>query len=49
METCMFVLISAATTLGLIALGVAWVILLPLPSPADGGGVVPPITPGCRL
>jgi len=36
MEACIPVLISAAATLGLIALGIALVILAPLPSSIDG-------------
>jgi hypothetical protein len=41
MEVCMPLLISVTATLGLIALGVGWIVMAPLSSPADDRGVPP--------
>ena len=39
MEVCLPVLISVTATLGLIALGVGWIVVAPLGSHADDKGV----------
>jgi hypothetical protein len=42
MEAFIPVLISVTATLGLIALGIGLVVIVPLPSHANDGGIIPP-------